>query len=278
MLLDDLRSAVRSVSRAKTLTGVLLLSLGLGTGANAAVYSVVHALLFRAPAGIAEASRLTSIYTSQYDGRKFGPSSLGRLSSRSRARRRPSRRSRRSTIARSRTWASAEHFRATRVAAVSGEFFSVLRMRAHSGRLLHPDDAGAAQPTAVISFSLWDAAGRPDLSSLVVKVLDRDHQVVGVGPELFRGVQAGRFTDVWVPLQEDTTERGRGDRRLSVIGRLRSGATIAAADAELGRLSATLADRFPSTNRGTQAQPDIARRISTIAYSPLEPEAVSRSR
>jgi predicted permease len=272
MLVDDFRSAVRSVARARTLTAVLLISLGLGTGANAAVYGVVNALLFRAPAGISGASRLTSIYTTQYDGRKFGPSSWPdflSVSAGSRSFEIVAAIDDRAVI----NVRLGDHFRSTRLAAVSGDFFALIRMRAHTGRLLHAGDAAAVQPVAVISFSLWDAAGRPDVSSLTLSVLDRDHRVVGVGPPLFRGLHAGRFTDVWVPLHGDATERTRGDRRLSVLGRLRPGTTIDAADAELNRVSDALAQRSPSTNRGTQAQPDLPRRISTIPYSPLEPES-----
>ena len=272
MLSDDIRSAVRSVSRARTLTTVLLISLGLGTGANAAVYGVVHALLFRAPAGMADASGLASIYTTQYDGRKFGPSSWSDVLSVSEGM------SSFETLAAmdDRTVANVrvgEYLRATRVAAVSSDFFVAIRMRPHAGRLLHAGDATAAQPTAVISFSLWGSAGRPDISSLVISILGRDHQVVGVAPALFRGVHAGRFTDVWVPLQADAIGRSRGDRRLSVFGRLRGGRTFESADTELSQLSEVLAERFPSTNRGTQAQPQTSRRISTIPYSPLEPES-----
>lgn len=96
---------------------------------------------------------------------------------------------------------------------------------------------------------------------------------MGVTPPGFRGLQAGRLSDVWIPLTPPSVEPGRGDRRLAVIGRVRPGATIAQADGELQRLSEELASQFPSTNRGTQAQPEEARRISALEYSPLQPEA-----
>src|SRR5215210_4782450 len=76
MILDDLKSAARSVLRPNAVTIVLFVSLGLGTGANAAVFSAVNALLFATPAGVQDAARLLSIYTSGFDGSSYGLSSL----------------------------------------------------------------------------------------------------------------------------------------------------------------------------------------------------------
>src|SRR5688572_31972119 len=77
----DLRHAVRAVGRAKGTTAVLLLSLGLGTGANAAVYSALDRLLFRYPPGIDRPSGLVSLYTSEYSGFPYGLSSYPDLMS-----------------------------------------------------------------------------------------------------------------------------------------------------------------------------------------------------
>jgi putative ABC transport system permease protein len=74
-MLHDLRQALRNLSRTPWLAGVIVLSVALGTGANAAVYSAVDALLFRAPAGVTEPARLVDIYTSQTNGATYGASS-----------------------------------------------------------------------------------------------------------------------------------------------------------------------------------------------------------
>ena len=73
--LHDLRHAVRGMARAKGATAVLLLSLALGTGVNAAVFGVLDALLLGAPAGVEDAARLISIYTSEFSGAAYGLSS-----------------------------------------------------------------------------------------------------------------------------------------------------------------------------------------------------------
>src|SRR5258706_15937938 len=74
-MLHDLRHALRHVASAPWLTAVIVVSLALGTGANAAVYSAVDALLFRAPPGVVDAARLVDLHTSQLNGGTFGHSS-----------------------------------------------------------------------------------------------------------------------------------------------------------------------------------------------------------
>src|SRR5260221_13954504 len=71
----DLRQAIRHIATAPWLTAVIVVSLALGTGANAAVYSAVDALLFRAPPGVAGSAQLADVYTSQLNGGTFGNSS-----------------------------------------------------------------------------------------------------------------------------------------------------------------------------------------------------------
>jgi predicted permease len=65
----------------------------------------------------------------------------------------------------------------------------------------------------------------------------------------------------------------RGDRRLSIVGRLTPDATIEGADAELGRISDTLAEQHPDTNRGRIGDADSPRRIRAVRYSQLDPGA-----
>ena len=67
-VLNDLRYAFRTLARGKMTTAVILLSLALGTGANATLYSVMDALLFRPPAGVASARQLAWVFTSQFTG------------------------------------------------------------------------------------------------------------------------------------------------------------------------------------------------------------------
>src|SRR5262245_20725187 len=74
-MLHDVHQALRAVARSPGLTAVIVLSLALGTGANAAVYSAVDALLFREAGRVADPSSLVDVYTSQITGASYGDSS-----------------------------------------------------------------------------------------------------------------------------------------------------------------------------------------------------------
>ena len=274
MILEDVRAAARSVLRARGLTFVLLLSLGLGTGANAAVYSVVNALLFRPPQGVTDAVRLISIHTTQFDGSPYGASSWNDfLSIRTEV---PTLQA--VAAYDDRTTGNVrlgECVRLVRSAAVTVDFFSTLGMGAAAGRLLDPSDWRPQSPAAVISASLWDECGRPSLNEATVGIGAEAYRVVGVTPERFRGLQGDRLTDVWI-LLKDEEAGGRGDRRLSLIARVRNGHTPDEVNQQLDRLSTTLAERFPVTNKGLQGDPERPRRMQAVAYSPLQPEARRR--
>ena len=267
MFFDDLRSAARSLSRAKVLTAVLLVSLGTGTGANAAVFSVVQALLFRAPEGVQASGRLVSIYTSQYDGSTYGPSSFDDYSAM------PPAAGDLEGLAAYDDRANAnvaigDHTQMTRVAMVSGNFFSLLRMTPREGRL-----PGPTETAAVISSALWESAGSPaDVLTRLVTVRGTSYPIVGITPSRFRGLQAGRSTDVWIPL-DPAAAGGRGDRRFSLIGRLRPGGDIDTLQQHLATLAETLADQHPATNRGSSTDPEDPRRMTAVSYSPLQPDA-----
>src|SRR5690349_560735 len=80
-MLHDLRQALRSLARSPGLTAVVIASLALGSGANAAVYSAIDALLFRGPAGVVDPASLVDVYTSQITGATYGDSSYQDLQS-----------------------------------------------------------------------------------------------------------------------------------------------------------------------------------------------------
>src|SRR5689334_21768874 len=67
-VLNEIRYALRGFGRAKAATAVLLASLALGAGANAAIYSAIRALLFQPPAGVADPARLLIVHTAQFNG------------------------------------------------------------------------------------------------------------------------------------------------------------------------------------------------------------------
>jgi putative ABC transport system permease protein len=267
----DLRHSARAIARAKSTTTILLVSLALGTGANAAVYSVLDALLFAAPPGVGNASRMVNIYTSELSGAPYGQSSHPDYLS-----------IKTGSASFSALAAVDDHVvenvrlgesgATVRIAAVSEGFFPVLGMPPHAGRLLRTSDA---QTSAVISLELADQLG--GAASVVGKTLmvrDAEYGIVGVATPRFRGLYAGRETDVWIPLAAAGT--GRGERRLSIVAGLAPGVTRKQADDDLLRISTDLAVQYPTTNRGSIVEADSPRRLSARTYSRLDPAAGDR--
>src|SRR4029079_8118627 len=81
-------------------------------------------------------------------------------------------------------------------------------------------------------------------------------EIVGVAPDRFRGLDLGQVIDVWIPLMVPyASPAERGDRGLSVIGRLRPDASIGEAQAQLTTLASRLAHDYPATNLGTLERP-----------------------
>jgi predicted permease len=266
-LFDDIQQTLRSLSRSKLATAVLLLSLGLGTGVNATLYSVMDALLFRPPAGVAGSARLAWVHTSQFNGASYGPSSY--LDFRSMQRIVPAFEllaafdDSQVTVVRLRGSSGR-----VRVASVSPEFFPALGMdtvRLPAARQVAP---------AVISEGLSQAlGGSEDPIGQPLLVGGIEHVVVSIAPSGFAGLQLDRTCDVWIPLPPSAAETARGDRRLSVVGRLRDGADLASASRELAAVSARLAAEFPDTNKGTRSDAEEPRRFTATPYSRLDTAA-----
>ena len=270
-MLADLRFALKSLGRSKVLTTVLLVSLALGTGANAAVCGIVYALLLRAPAGVGDPASLVSIYTSEFNGSPYGRSSYPDYLSLLEARIATDLAAfDENEMANVRLGSST---RTARVSAVTGNFFHVLRMTPARGRLLQPADADRKPSPAVLSGALADFLG--DSRTIVgtqVQIGSQPYEVVGVAPNDFRGLRGGRATDVWIPIRTEG-RADRGDRRLSVLARNDAGA--ASLHATLSAVSARLATEYPSTNRGSLTDEAEARRFTASAYSSRDPDAGS---
>ncbi len=277
-VLNDLHYALRGLARSKLTSTVLLLSLALGTGANATLFSVMDALLFRPPPGVVDARQLAWIFTSQFTGTAHGLTSYPDFLS-----------LREGTGGAFATLAAfddsaiesvrlGDAMQRVRIAAVSPEFFPTLGMQIQGGGLVAPSpDPGVTRPPAIISDSLWTTFGRPaDPIGRELRIGDSAYVIAGVAPAGFNGLQLGRACDVWTPLPLSAGETGRGDRRLSVLGRLRAGRGLADAEEAVLLAGERLAALHPETNRGTRTNPDEPRQMSAASYSRLDPSARSQ--
>jgi predicted permease len=262
----NLRHALRAVTRAKGTAAVLLTSLALGTGANAAVFGVLDALLLRGPAGVENPRRLANLYTSEFSGSPYGAWSY------------PDYESARGSASVFTSMAAIddgtvdnvridEAGRAARIAQVTDDFFAALGMTPHAGRLtLQPD---RERPAAIVSAQLAEeVGGSAGALGKALAIGDTTYSIVGVTPPRFRGLQVGRECDVWIPIA--SRSRSRGDRRFAVIARLRSGVTIDRAATELRRISDRLAGEHARTNRGSIHDPNAPRLMSIERFSNLD--------
>jgi predicted permease len=126
---------------------------------------------------------------------------------------------------------------------------SMLRVPAHLGRWFNAGDGEAnAAPVVVLGHSVWQNRfkGDPALVGTQVKVNSVWATVVGIAPKDFRFPEEA---DAWMPWRKMRDEENRDNRYLEVLGRLKDGATLAQAHAELQIVGANLAATHPATNK-----------------------------
>lgn len=139
---------------------------------------------------------------------------------------------------------AAERLRAD---AVTANLWSVLGVPLILGNALSEDVAAATE--VVISERLWRQRYQ-SATNVIGRILSIDgapHQIVGVAPA---DMGFTRAVDLWLAMPRDETSHNRGDRRLSVVARLRDGVSRAAAQAELQAIAAVLANQYPDSNAG----------------------------
>jgi predicted permease len=243
----DLRYALRSLrtNAGFTLAGVL--TLGLGIGAAAAVFTVVDGVLLR-PLPYTDPSRLAMvwIYSSMAQGGGELPLSSGLYVEARDAVKGLA------PVAAFRSWpfvlSGEENAEPEQIAGARAEpaLFGTLGVRPVLGRTFTPDEAQPGAPrVVVISYSLWQRrfGGAGDVVGRMITLSGERYSIIGVmppgfafprGAELPSGLQFGARTDLWTPLTfSDQDRRTYGTMNLSAVARLAPGVTPAAAKAEI---------------------------------------------
>jgi predicted permease len=260
-LLQDLRYGARVLMKQKGLTAIAALSLALGIGANTALFSVVDAMLLKM-LPVKEPDRL--VLFGARSPRDFSPGSYTGNSSRdSVTGERVMTSFPYQSFARFREQAGAlsDVFAFGGVSlnvnadgqadlasgnAVSGNYYAGLGVRAMIGRTItEEDDKASAIPVAVLSYRYWQRRFSGD-SGVVGKQINLNNiafTVIGVTPPGFDGTgQAGSTQDVMIPIawepqiytdRERSNMNGAGVWWLRIMGRLKPGATIEQARAQL---------------------------------------------
>jgi putative ABC transport system permease protein len=247
-LLTDARYAIRALGRQKGFTTAIALTMMLGIGANAAVFSVAYGVLLR-PLPYQDAGQLVRLW-SRNDSRQLeffsvSPADYAVWRERNRVFSAIGafERQRSATLLRGDEPASVE------VSAISPDIFALLGTPAALGRrIVESDIAPGASPVALISWELWTTQFGSD-SSLVGREIIIDGAkatVIGVMPERF--FIPGSPAPIWTPMPPNTNP-DHGFRSLRVLGRLRPGVTIEQARTEMDAIAAQIGVDFPRSNR-----------------------------
>ena len=259
---SDLRQAWRALARAPGVTAVIVLSLAVGIGVNAAVFSWIQALVFRPLPGVANAASVYMVEPRTEGNLRPGASWLEYLDLAPRLGA-----LRELAAFRMVPFNVGERTRNERTYGllVSGNYFTALGLAAERGRLIRPEDAArpGAEPVAVVSHAFWQTrlGGAADVVGTTLRVNDRDLRVIGVTGERFQGTVLGLQFDVWVPatmapeLFPGSRElEDRGARGYFMLGRLSAAATAAQASGEAAAAMQALAVDYPASNTGITAE------------------------
>ena len=250
----DLRYGMRQMRRNPGFAAVAVLSLALGIGANALVFSVVNALVLR-PLPVEHPEQLAFLENKHYGPAQSFPNYKDLRD-------------------RNRTFAGLVGYRispmelengtgANRIWGylATGNYFDVLGVKPALGRLFHQSDdlQPGASPYAVLSFNAWQSrfGADPRIAGKTIRINRLPFTVLGVAPRDFHGTELFYWPEVWVPvMMQPQIEVGNAwlDERSTwdtwVIGRLKPDVPPAQAAADLNTIAVELAREHPAENEG----------------------------
>jgi putative ABC transport system permease protein len=240
----DIRFAIRSLLRSPLVATAAVLSLGLGIGANASLFSAIDVFMIR-PLDFDEADNLVAVWSTDTERGWTSASSSAPdyLDWRDR--------SRSLDLA---TWRYAgvnmsgtERPERLQAIEVTPNFFDVLRKRPVHGRGFTADEERAGGPgVAILGDAIWQRAfgGDPAVIGRILNLDGQPSEIVGIMPPR---VRFERDPDIWLPMRFSGEEL-RNSRSLAVLGRIRDGYDIEAARADLSAVQSSLAREYPATN------------------------------
>ncbi len=246
----DWKFALRSLRKNPGFTAVAVLVMGLGIGANTAMFSVVNSVLLK-PLDYREPDRIVTLSslwkTSGSHGQVSGPdfhdwhdqstafTAMAYYSAGQTA------------IA---VGGTAEY---GNVATVTPEFFQVFDLGTSAGRLFSAEEQKpGASGAAVISYSFWQShyGGKTSVLGETLRVGDRTLPIAGVLPPRFHFPDK---TDIWLPAAMFGETKSRSAHNYLVVGRLKPGVSVAEAQAQMTGIAARLEQEYPPSNKGKSA-------------------------
>ena len=267
-LVQDVRYAFRRMARSPGFTGIAILSLALGIGANTAIFSLVNAVLLsgvpmRAP------QELVEVYTSEPEraGEPGYPYSLSSV---------PDLRDLRERTdlfggvggyaAFFSRMETPEGVQPIWGEIVTWDLFSTLGMTPEAGRFFVHEEGQSygTHPVVVLGHDFWqrDFGGSPEAVGSTIRMANREWTIVGVAPEELQGFTAPGFAmDMFATYEMAPTlnfegdtgsQENRGNRDTFIKARLAPGVTVEEAQAALSTLSANNREAYPNAWEGRE--------------------------
>jgi predicted permease len=263
-MLDDVKIALRQLRKSPGFALTAVLTLALGIGVNAVVFSVMNAIVLH-PLNVPHSQNLFMVQRGQFPSHSYpdyrdlrdrnhtfdgvimyaimGPAGMAVGGSDPRT-----------------VWPYE----------ASGNYFDVLGIQPYLGRFFHgADERGPnSAPFIVLSYATWHSLFHEDRGVVgqVVQLNKHPYTIIGVAPPDFRGTELIFAPALWVPMMQqpqlegDSNLEQRGNHNGYVVGRLKAGVTAAQAAADLNTIGASLAKMYPSSDDGihfTLARPGL---------------------
>jgi predicted permease len=252
---NDVRIALRQLRKSPGFAITAILTLAMGIGANAVVFSVLNALVLK-PVDVPNAQSLSMVQRFQFPSQSY----LDYVDLRDRNR-------------------TFETLLMTNIIGpvgvntggnpstawpylASGNYFDALGIQPYLGRFFHAADEHGTNsaPYVVLSYAYWHGHFHSDAGIVGRTVEINKHQftIVGVAPETFRGTELFFAPAMWIPMVEQPTVEGqnslqyRGNHNGYVLGHLKPGVTPAQATEDLNSIGAWLAKTYPSEDDGVK--------------------------
>ncbi len=253
-LLNDLRYGAKMLWKSKGVTIVAMVSLALGIGANSAIFSLVNSILFR-PRAVSHPEQLLELYVGESSQPYQTASYPSYLELRDQ-----------NEVLTGLAAYSPQPFKlggANGVEeiigeAVSGNYFDVLGVVPYKGRTFSPDEdlVPRKNPVAIVSYYLWQRrfGSDPELVGKTITLNEEPLTVIGIAPPQYTGMIRGLGIDIWIPTMMmpamsstagDGMVLSRGNRWLTLVGRLKPETTLGQARARFDLLTLNMRAAHP---------------------------------
>ncbi len=252
---NDLRIAFRQLRKSPGFTVTAIVTLALGIGANAVVFSVLNAVVLR-PVNVPNAQSLYMLQRDKYPSQSY-PDYLDLRD-------------------RNRSFESVATYNIVGPVGIdtggnpstawpylaSGNYFDTLGIQPHLGRFYHAaDEKGPnSAPYVVLSYAYWRGHFHEDAGVVgrTVSVNKRQLTIIGVAPPGFRGTELFFAPAFWIPMVEQPTILGydalkeRGNHSAFVIGRIKPGVSTTQAAEDLNGIGSWLSKTYPADDEGVK--------------------------